>query len=373
LFAAPDTGVTDVYFAEGQFGGWAVYRGSRNRQQWLYRCREESETWIITSESDQGAWSRCEGRLWIKLETARLRSDRSDDSTVVHGLQFDFSPYFRECATGGATQHTTAGSLTAPSVACALLMRFGAHAVGTGGASVTVRLPSTPDGLTLLGDVVVRAGDTLVLEAEPQSESALLCVGRRQLRVERGGRLDLVRVHVVDSIDSSAVFSEGQLHLLNCTFERCVANTNIISRVAEGLVAAVESGAAAAATVGTALASAIVGAWGGAVLAFWTAASVISRGSTFVNNAARGGRVVNAGGAICAFGASVVLEANTTFETNYAEGGSFIARGGAISAVYGRLEVAGGVFSRNWVRPDQRSPDEAAGRAGTADGAHAPQ
>ena len=355
LFAAPVIGATDAYFPEGgHFGGWAVYRGSQRRHQWLYRCLQEPETWVITLNVDREAWRLCEGRLWIELEAVRVRLNHSGDATSVYGLHFDLSP-IRECsgmtdksAETDSAQAQAAAELLAPepnNVACTLLMQFGAHTVGTGGRSVTVRVPSVLDGIKLLGDVVVRAGDTLVLEAELQS--ALLIVGRRQLRVERGGKLDLVRINLVDSVESSAVYSDGALHLLNCTFERCVVSTNFVTRVAEGLVPS---------NTPLGLAPAILGSWGGAILAFWTSASVIASGTSFVTNAARGGHIVNAGGAIGAFGASVTLEAGTTFRNNYVEGGTFIARGGAISLAYARLEVSNAVFSHNWAHPNQTPP-----------------
>jgi hypothetical protein len=236
-----------------------------------------------------------------------------------------------------------------------LLLQFGAHSIGTGGRSVTVRLPPATLEVALLGDVVVRAGDSLVLEAELQSAS--LSVGRRQIRVERGGRLDLVRINIVDSVESSAVFSEGVLHLLNCTFERCVANSNVVNRAAEGVVTSVtDSGIA-----GTTVVPAVLGAWGGAVLAFWTAASVVSSGATFASNAVRGARVLNAGGAMCAFGASVTLDAGTTFKNNHAGGGTLIgSRGGAVSLIYAQLDASNVVFLRNWAQHDERRPaDEA--------------
>jgi hypothetical protein len=239
-----------------------------------------------------------------------------------------------------------------------LLLQFGSHVSGTGGRSITVRLPSATLEVTfLLGDVIVRAGDKLTLESEAELQSASLSVGRRQIRVERGGRLDLVRINIVDSVESSAVFSEGVLHLLNCTFERCVANSNVVNRAAEGVVKSpTDSG-----IVGTTLVPAVLNAWGGAVLAFWTAASVVSSGTTFASNAVRGARVLNAGGAMCAFGASVTLDAGTTFKNNHAEGGTLIgSRGGAVSLIYAQLDASNVVFLRNWAQQDESRPaDEA--------------
>jgi hypothetical protein len=84
LFAAPVIGATDAYFPEGgRFGGWAVYRGSQRRHQWLYRCLQEPEKWVITLNVDREAWRLCEGRLWIELEAVRVRLNRSDDATSV--------------------------------------------------------------------------------------------------------------------------------------------------------------------------------------------------------------------------------------------------------------------------------------------------
>jgi hypothetical protein len=232
-------------------------------------------------------------------------------------------------------------------VACLLLMQFGSHVFSTGGRSVTVTLPSTSGGVKLLGDVVVRAGDTLRLESALQA--SLLSVGRSQIRVESKGTLELVRVHVIDSVETSAVFSEGSLHLVNCTFERCVASMNVINRVAEGMVILdTDSGSSR----GLAVVPATLGAWGGAVLAVWSTASVISSGTIFQNNGVRDGYAVNAGGAIATFGAAVTLEAGTTFTGNYAQRAIFMTRGGAISAVYSQLNISNAAFLRNWAQQD---------------------
>jgi hypothetical protein len=116
----------------------------------------------------------------------------------------------------------------------------------------------------------------------------------------------------------------------------------------------------------------MLAAWGGAVLAFWTAASVVSSGTTFASNAVRGARVLNAGGAMCAFGASVTLKAGTTFQNNRAQGG-FQSRGGAVSLIYAQLDVLNTSFLRNRVERDsnwqselqQKPVDSGSGNAST--------
>ena len=361
LSAAPETEATNLYVAVDDllFAGWPVYRGV-NKRDWMYRCGPDGgseEFWVISSVSDQAAWSRCEGRVWIELEFARARMDPLDDSTILNGLSFDLG--FASCndtlvlstkldepnVDSDLTQPGTPGpTISAAEVECRLLRQFGAHAADASGRTRTVRLPCAPEAVRLVGDVLVRSGQVLRLEGCEAELQSSIVVGLRRLRVDQGGRLELIRVALVDSV-GSAVFSEGDLVILNSTFERCATSSNAVSRVSEGLYAhpSVSGGSA---QEGNASVPAMLMAWGGAIFITGVTASVTSSGSGFVGNSARG-HIVSAGGAIMAYGGTVVLEAGSTFRENKVEGGLLIARGGAVSAIFAVFAVSNTSFIGN--------------------------
>ena len=81
---APEASVTDLFVpARGSVHGRIEYYRSVNRNEYLYRCGSEQmaeETWVITANLDLDAWSRCEGRVWLDLDSARARTDKVDRS-----------------------------------------------------------------------------------------------------------------------------------------------------------------------------------------------------------------------------------------------------------------------------------------------------
>jgi hypothetical protein len=145
----------------------------------------------------------------------------------------------------------------------------------------------------------------------------------RHVQVRRGGKLELIGIEIMDSTGSSALFSEGDLTVTNCSFSRCVAGTNDIMRSVDS---AVTTGGAA------------LRALGGAIQARGTEATLRSTGSSFVACAAQGAKFANHGGAV--YAAAMVHIDTTRFDSNYVEGGSFETGGGALYIQARRLDIA---------------------------------
>ena len=152
----------------------------------------------------------------------------------------------------------------------------------------------------------------------------------RHVQVRRGGKLELIGIEIMDSTGSSALFSEGDLTVTNCSFSRCVAGTNDIMRSVDS---AVTTGGAA------------LRALGGAIQARGTEATLRSTGSSFVACAAQGAKFANHGGAV--YAAAMVHIDTTRFDSNYVEGGSFETGGGALYIQARRLDIADSEFISN--------------------------
>jgi hypothetical protein len=157
-------------------------------------------------------------------------------------------------------------------------------------------------------------------------------------QVRRGGRLELVGIDVVDSTGSSAVFSEGQVTVTNCSFARCVTGTNNVMR---SLEAAISSGGAA------------LRALGGAIQARGIEAALLSTGSSFVACAAQGKGVTSQGGAINA--AARVRIDTSHFEGNYVQGGTSEVCGGALYIEAHRMELVNSDLRLNEARGPTQS------------------
>ena len=84
------------------------------------------------------------------------------------------------------------------------------------------------DSIELVGDIVIRQGESLSLKAA--NNGTAIVVGKSQLRVDNGGRLSLVGLKLSDSIGSPAVHVEGELIATNCTFFSCRTRTNFVAR-----------------------------------------------------------------------------------------------------------------------------------------------
>ena len=89
LTASASMGANDLFLPTSEsFQGAMVYQ-SLHAGESLYRCQPgdpSAEIWALSSENDRVAWSRCEGRLWIDIEAAHVRSSFTARSAVASGL-----------------------------------------------------------------------------------------------------------------------------------------------------------------------------------------------------------------------------------------------------------------------------------------------
>ena len=161
---------TDLYVAtDERIHGSPVYRGL-HQAQYMFECNDSAgETWVISAGTDRSAWSRCEGDLWIALETAQARDDATDLATQIGAAQFDLS--LARCGQDGmlssaafppdfeATENLRTISFPDDAgpyrIACSLALLFGPHNVASRTPFVTVRLPSSVREFDLVTDVVV--------------------------------------------------------------------------------------------------------------------------------------------------------------------------------------------------------------------------
>jgi hypothetical protein len=361
--SAPEADVTDLFLpAQGDVHGEVRWYRGMNRNEYLYRCGSEQmsaeETWVVTGSRDEDAWSRCEGRVWIDLESARARTDLTDRSSAVGGAFFDLSlgvctEEFAQIRRDGESADSVPdgagpGQLPQPMafpsgvsftrVACTLAWRLSPFsATGTAGKSLTVLLPA--GRIRLLSHVVVRAGESLTMQADETSNTSL-ALGPWQIQVEAGGVLELLGLGVSDAVGSSAMVIFGEVTATNCTFSRCVAGPNVIVRYAEGT--SLEGSEENPPRRGVLLSS-----YGGAVGLFLNAAKLTANGCTFSENGARGARLLNVGGAITTLGGTLALSSGTIMRGNSADGGAMISRGGAINCIYARLDLSDVVFVGN--------------------------
>jgi hypothetical protein len=349
--------VTDIYVATGaQHSGAAVYRGL-NLGSWMYRCTEGTlpdETWALSDSDDNSTWGTCEGRLWIALETMRARTDRTDPSQGI-GVNFD---RLEECShissslesamtvtrdsSGSPVVLSFSDASTELQVACGLFWKFGPHAtVDDTSLRWIVQLPRTIDAVPLVGDLIVRTGQSLEL-VSPQIGAVAIHVGGHCILVERDGALALLRLELTDSWGSSAVHSEGILRVTNSTFSRCRTGISLVAKFVEGLVVEGDG-------INIPVAGAFLGSTGGAVFNAFSVAKCILIGSTLSDNACNGDSAVAAlGAAIWAFGGVVELE-STVLRRNVANGDRrmYASWGAAVMLMFARLNATDTSFVEN--------------------------
>jgi hypothetical protein len=363
--SAPDAAVADLFLpAQGGMHSQAPWYRGLNRNEYLYRCggnQTAEETWVVTGSRDEDAWSRCEGRVWIDLDSARARTDATDRLSAVGGVFFDLS--LRQCGEEFARiqihsantesvpdgadrseQDRSLGLMAFPPgvpsahVACSLVWRLGPLSTIQGdGRSTTVLLPAGT--IQLLGNIVVRAGESLKMQGDGALQASL-ALGRWQLVVEAGGRLELLGLAVVDAVGSSAMVVFGEVMATNCTFSRCVSGPNLLLRFAEDV--SLEGSDEHPPVQGAYVSS--VGAVAFVVL---SPAKFTAHGCTFSENRASGARLVNAGAAIGTLGGSLVLCSGTIMRDNVAEGGAMFSRGGAIYSTYSQIDISDVMFVGN--------------------------
>ena len=371
-----ELGATDLFVSTGErVHNSFVYRGVHGGE-WLYRCAQDDlELWSLSRSDDREAWSRCEGRLWVELETAQARTHATDPSAGAGGVLFGVG--MERCRRVLATEATRAAVLQAPraeddagplsfadgasalEVACTLLWMLGRYGSRQSGRTsygsrqsgrTTLELPSHVGAIELIGDIVVHNGEDVRLAGAQQGTE--VHVGGRQLRIDRGGALELDHLVLTASIGSSAVSASGVLAISNCTLSDAVAGATVILRFMESLVPA---GSLAQPPVhGVAFLST-----GGALLYWYSSSAVTASNVRFQNNTARptgvlhDGRSTAGGGAIGGIGGDLELEA-VTVEGCAAIGG-FTGLGGAVLGMFTRLRISSSTFRANKVVP-YRSP-----------------
>ena len=366
---APDADLNDLFLpVRTSSGDNEEYRGMKHGE-YLYRCGREptsEETWVISVTKDEDAWSRCEGRLWIDLNSARVRTDGTDPAAEVGGVFFDLSPapcieeleQIRSAAIDASSQRSIGHSrdygqsaqtiafsegVSSSHVACTLLWRLGPFAATSEGKATTVHMPHGMPSVNLLSDIVVRNGETLAIHAEPTSPS--LAIGRWQIHVEAGGQLQLLGLSLVDAVGGAAMVVRGEVSATNASFSRCVAGPNLVMRYVEGLVPEGSDADSQWPVHGVYISSS-----GGVLFMLSNAAKFTARGCTFYENMALGSRLLNQGGVMYALGGHIVLSAGTVMRANVAVGGKLAARGGALCAVYALFDITDALFSGNEAR-----------------------
>jgi hypothetical protein len=206
-------------------------------------------------------------------------------------------------------------------------------------ANITVRLARATGTVHLLGDLVVRHGESLRLEADDDASLATVVIGAQQLRVEAGGTLELVRVKLTRSTGSAALRVSGQVIAVDSTFSDCVTGVDVVVRYMEATVPPGPDGIPAH---GAALVAA-----GGVALMWLSQGSLSLTRCVLEGNAARGPAVSAWGGAVLSMGAQVIVETGTAFRNNSAVSCNYGAFGGAIGSVLSRLSVSDSTFSGN--------------------------
>jgi hypothetical protein len=352
ITAAPWTNLTDVYVPSGEWlHNAVVYRGMHYPRTFLYRCEgdfaEGGEIWAVTMVKDPDSWIRCEGRLWINMETSQV----TDQSMTAGGAYFGYD--MELCSQTWATEHSktffesydTNGSSTVLTfvegvsevqVACTLLWKHGLYAPPHP-ATTTVQLPSGIGSIELKGDVAAHSGTYLTL----QGAGSTLVVAGRQLHVAKGGRLQLVGITLEGSNGGPGVSIEGEFTAVNCTFADFVASNNVIL----GPLQATSFGVGGSEENPPIQPIARLSV-GGAVHLQTQGLACELIGCTFVGNFVRGSRFGNFGGAVWAEGGRIVVQ-GTQMRQNGAAG-SFGSGGGAMGATSSRqFDVVDSAFTAN--------------------------
>ena len=278
-------------------------------------------------------------------ECTELRATEGTWVSVTSGQHVDDGPDVEAASAVPMDILDFTRGVTALQVSCSLLWRLGPIDAAPA-RRLTVRLPEVTGEIVLRADIVVCEGDFVVLEGALRTSDtnrATLVLGARQIRVESGGRLDLVRLGITGkSTGGSALFSEGRVAAINCSFTWNQAATNFIPRFAESLVPV-------GAEADKVRKGAFLATFGAAVFCLMATASFQSRGTSFENNAAISGRVANMGGAVLAVGGSMTV-VSTLVSRNLAIGGRYAAQAGGVMTIFGPLVIDQSLFVGNEAR-----------------------
>jgi hypothetical protein len=229
---------------------------------------------------------------------------------------------------------------SAVDVSCTLLRQFGTYTTAGRSNKVTVRLPARIDKIELVGDIVVKAGQRVRIEAT-EGQLVNVIVGRWQLRVEPTAQLELVRLALSGSTGGSVVHNEGDLVIDSCLFSRNAASINAILRFVEVLAAGDVD------TSGSG--SAFLAAMGGAVLSVGTNASISVFSTRFEGNSVSSARAANLGGAIGGLGGTASIR-GAFLSKNTATGGTVAAWGGALFFFFAKnVSIENAEFTQNEV------------------------
>ena len=355
---------TDLYVpvpSVERFNGYAVYKGL-NHAQWLYSCPSVATVamWAITPVYDRAQWSHCVGIIRIDLATLQAQFQYGlGAETPMSSVHFDadlaqcsqvLSTEARRLAAmqppmpgaesrdreGGSEESEVLeflGSASALEISCTLLWKLGPHSATIRKRSTIVRIPARTDSIELIGDITVRAGESLRIEGEGDPLRPIMTIDSRQLRVEKGGSLELVRLCIEGSTGGSAIFSEGSVVISNCTVRRCVVTSNVVGRFAEGSARPKDGLSAESAPR-----PAFFGSAGGVVLMAYSGASLSVMDSSFEENSAKEGMQINWAGCVCALGGLIAL-GSSEMVGNTAAGGLLIAGGGAIVGLFASIEI----------------------------------
>ena len=342
-----ETSATDIFVPTGEGAhGAPVYRGVQ-RGDHLFRCLTDGpETWAIARAGDGSARDQCGGRVSLTLDisSSRARMGPAD----AGGIRFDSG--FDGCSTFSLESlhdHPEYVAESALHIACALVRSFGAHTVRGSDVSVptpnvTIRFGRMIGSVRLLGDLLVRQGESLRLEAADDAALAIVQVGARQVRVEAGGSLELVRVKLTRSTGSAAMRVMGTVVAVDSTFSDCVTGVDFIYRYGES------STPPGPLPAGLPARGAALTAGGGVAFVYLSKGHLRLTRCVLEGNMARGPAVSTWGGAVLSVGANVTVEAGTLFWRNSAGCDvSYGAFGGAIASVLSGLDVSHSTFSSN--------------------------
>ena len=280
-----------------------VWRGV-NLGYYFFRC--DDATWAISESNDDAARGRCEGTMWLDVETAQARTDRTEASMKA-GVGFLFTFGMESCGNVLSSEQTRLAhtrvrrseqdgedaqesvtfdeAASALDVACFLLWRVGVHSPVRTSTVTTVQIPPGIGPIELLADISVREGESLML-ASDTSEPSTLVIGARQVRVRRTGKLTLASIRITESVSSSALYNEGATVVSDSAFSRCNASTTTVTRYGATLVPA---GSESHPPV----AGALLGSRGAAVRSSWNDASFRASGVVFEENRAEGAAIAN--------------------------------------------------------------------------------
>jgi hypothetical protein len=362
--------VTDLFVRTDRHeNGLPVYK-SVGSNYLMYRCISgpEGETWVISAADDADARSRCEGDVQVAPDTAQAHpiSGNMDNPPVLQG--FRFVGGLEQCAQilqnedsrraqirshidadVGAKVVFFADGVKEQDVACTMLWLLGPYSpVRQDGMQTRLVLPHALGRIELAGDILVRKGESLLIETEEALASAattVVVVGERQLRVEVDGKLTLVRTRLADSVGSSALLNQGEAVAMNATFERCSTGLSVVTLLFGGYAN---------------IQHMTLVALGGAVLNLGDQATFTSVGSSFVGCSAISNSGAVGGGAIASVSGRVRLE-RTVIRQCVAEGygRAALAGGGAVYAVIGKsIEAFDSMFLGNQAlrRPSGADP-----------------